>query len=358
MQHIRDKLLKDLILAYSPFSARWSQSGKYLRVKQKTSRDWPKSIYLFQLRRNPKTKDLQPVVHSVARYRGKSKIAGGHRTRVFQRDIFEESVEETLIGFPRNKSKQQKKVETLFATLENSDLGISLVEEFFNDSISSSYAGIRMGLPVIAGETIISESSIINSLIEVKEGYLKGLRLYYDLAPEVRKDSVLGEQSFSWNRASIGYSFSFLLPSLVDGLLNTIDIGPKIGILNFNSNFLLEAAGDQFLLDFSVDGEATPGFEAGLNLSYFDIESRIWFGTDGTQYRQNENSQVLPRIGRGVDLIYNAYTFLNRFDLAISFFATGEKLSLQRNSEPGNETSIRSLSFNLGFVGSGVLISW
>lgn len=84
----------------------------------------------------------------------------------------------------------------------------SLVEDLLA-TFKTGYAGIRYGYPVVSGDSLVTKSAMIGILAEIRGGPLEGLRWYWDFAPEVSEKVQDHEMSFSWSRASLGWSFGF-----------------------------------------------------------------------------------------------------------------------------------------------------
>lgn len=224
------------------------------------------------------------------------------------------------------------------------------------DTLASGYVGIRYGFPMLKVQSIIAQSSVISAFSDFRGGPLKGFRLMYDFAPEVKQTFIEGDASFSWDRLSLGWSLNFDVGS---DPAKRIDIIPRLGVASYKANLPVVNAqtGIRSFAPFVVDKALNYGIEVGAETETAWLLLRGWgaFDTAG----QSENNAKVTSIRGGLDAYWDLFEISDSFDLTILTFVNGERLSMSAqadNTTPG--TVATGLRFSLAFAGVGLTITW
>lgn len=236
---------------------------------------------------------------------------------------------------------------------------LSFVDELLFDSLSSSFAGIRYGYNVTSGDEIIANSNFISALIEIRSGPLDGLRYFYDISPEAKR-SISGsdnQESFSWSRGSLGWSFAYEPEGFLGIIAPKIDLVPRVGLMDLNADLYVTASSLNEVLNFSTKNSLSTGFELGIEHELNRFRTRLWLQSDIAGFIQVKGSDSIRSIKAGIDLTYDM-TKIYMFDLTLLTFANLESITFTKTSLDSEQTNISSLSYNLSFIGLGLLISW
>lgn len=265
----------------------------------------------------------------------------------------------------RNQIEPSDYEQVLKSSLQLNLMGF--LDELVFDTFSSSYIGIRYGYPLLDGEGPITKSSMVGILTEVRGGPLNGLRWYWDFAPEKIEIIDDKEFSFSWSRASLGWSFSLGLPEILSGWFSRIDVHPKIGFMDFENRMpILNAlTGDTDSSTFSSRGSMDLGVEFGIEQRTRWLLFRLWAASNFSGLIPQPDSDVKVSSQRaGIDAYYDLFQLWWDSHFSLMFFSFYENLALERRREEGQaelivgDVFIREISFDLFFAGIGLTVSW
>ncbi|HYX31708.1 MAG TPA: hypothetical protein VE954_01250 [Oligoflexus sp.] len=240
---------------------------------------------------------------------------------------------------------------------------LNLLDRMLFESFSSNYAGLRYGHSFVQGESVITETSLLSLLLEMRSGPLAGLRLYYDLTPRAEKEHNGLVEFFEMSRTSLGWSWEFTPPDAWDGLISRIDVQPKIGLLSFQSELAVQdSVGEYQLTAFEARRVLNLNVELGLEKESLWLRNRLWASYSSAKasiVKSNGVSVTSARIG--VDAYIDLMKERN-WDLKALAFGYAERLSLERDPKSiaaaDSDLAIRQFGFNLLYVGGGITVSW
>jgi hypothetical protein len=240
---------------------------------------------------------------------------------------------------------------------------LNLLDRMLFESFTSNYAGLRYGRSFVQGDSVITDTSLISVLLEMRSGPLSGLRFYYDLTPPAEKEHFGLVEHFEMSRASLGWAWEFTPPESWQGLISRVDLQPKIGILSFQSELAVQDSLGQYqLTSFEAKRVLNLNAELGIEKESLWLRNRLWASYSSAQasvVKSNGVSVTSARIGFDtyIDLIKD-----QTWDIRALAFGFGERLSLQRDpksiANSASDLAIRQFGFNLLFIGGGVTISW
>lgn len=240
---------------------------------------------------------------------------------------------------------------------------LNLLDRMLFESFTSNFAGLRYGRSFVQGDSVITDTSLISVLLELRSGPLSGLRFYYDLTPRVEKERFSLIEHFEMSRTSLGWAWEFTPPESWQGLISRIDLQPKIGILSLQSELAVQdSAGQYQLTNFEASRVLNLNAELGIEKESLWLRNRLWASYSSAQaslLKSNGVSVTSARIGIDayIDLIKN-----QSWDFRALAFGFAERLSLERDPKSlenaANDLAIRQFGFNLLFIGGGVTVSW
>lgn len=234
------------------------------------------------------------------------------------------------------------------------------------DTLASGYVGIRYGYPITFGDPLISQSTMVSVFAEVRGGPLKGLRWYWDMAPEVSAIVENQELKFGWSRPTLGWSFGMNINSPI---VNRVDVVPKIGVMDFKSRVPLpsidpdETGGTIVGVDFNLKNATSFGGEIGIESATDWFLLRLWGASDIAGIVDTGGDGTVSSIRGGIDTYWDFVKIGKLFESSLLVFAVGETITLSQRAEttepaPGTDQIINGLSYNLAFLGLGISLTW
>lgn len=240
---------------------------------------------------------------------------------------------------------------------------LSFLDRLLFETLNSNYAGIRYGQSFLASDSIVAQANLISILVELRSGYLAGLRWYYDTSPKVTRQVGDDVERFQWTRASLGWAFDVPVPEFVKPLITGFNVQPKIGLLDLDAKFILmdEAEGVYRSLNFSAKNSFDFSLEIDTEYESYWSRNRLWAAFSIAAYGHNNRDGLKTASQRlGVDAYFD---ILNWKQINVNLLAFGmiENLNLSKNKDSllsQSEEAISDLNFSLFFLGGGVTVSW
>ncbi|MBC7532046.1 MAG: hypothetical protein H7318_10740 [Oligoflexus sp.] len=242
--------------------------------------------------------------------------------------------------------------------------GDSFLNRLFFESFRSSYAGFRYGQSLLGNKkSIVSQSHLISSLVEIRGGPLSGLRAYYDSFPEVGQGTGTQAETFSLRRMSLGWSITALTSPSPQGFITNVDLQPKLGLLDLSTNFVIPG-NTQAKGAFTAKKVYNLALEAGLEKTASWFRVRLWASVDTAFPGLTDKQKVSVSSTRiGLDSYYNIYDQGDGLAINLLVFGVAEQMSFRKdplkNSEKEtNEQEVSEFGFNLFHAGAGFTLSW
>ena len=231
---------------------------------------------------------------------------------------------------------------------------LKILDSILFGSLDSSLAGVRYGIPLVSGGTIISSSSNLSTMVEIRNGPLGGLRYYYDFAPEVTKTNQGYTETFAWSRWYFGWSYEVPLPKILSKFITKVDVVPKLGGASMNLDLVVQDGVDP--LNISANNVFSTGIELGVEKDIAKMRLRLWGSYDfsGTLIAEEDSIKSLKA---GSDLTYDLMEF-KKTKLTLLTYLSAERLILEKGGIEGGTQSLSEVSFNLAYLGVGVALSW
>lgn len=228
--------------------------------------------------------------------------------------------------------------------------------EALYDTLASGYVGLRYGYPMTKGDNLITKAAMVGILTEVRGGPLEGLRWYWDFAPEIKEKVNGQETSYTWSRPTLGWSFGLHLPWFI----KRIDVTPKVGVMDFDASFLVDTPNGKEARRFRLKNASNFGLELGIESTAPWFLVRFWGASDVSGVVDLGGSGTVTSLRGGIDTVWDFYKISDAFELSVLVFGFGERLTLGTNDKEENPTDIKieSVSFNMAFIGAGILLTW
>jgi hypothetical protein len=249
--------------------------------------------------------------------------------------------------------------------LHSQDGGIT---KFLLATTASGYVGLRYGLQVLPGDSIISKTNLFSLLLEIRGGPVKGLRYYYDKIPKTvskkeLSDGTEDESSIESARHVLAYSFGFDPGFLVD----RVTIDPKLGMWSFNASLPSNLDDDgvpREIIDFTLGNTLSLALEIGTELQSDWYTLRGWYAID-TGFSVLKKGGTVTSNRFGIDAYFTAGPQFSLLGLpvktALLAFYVYEAVTLKNGdnipSEDGEE-KISEVPYSTGYAGGGIALSW
>jgi hypothetical protein len=257
-----------------------------------------------------------------------------------------------LIGYTAGKKEILKQIDELLRQEVSREFNQLLAP------IRSAYIGMRYGVPMGGGEGVLAVTPIIGVLGEFRGGALNGLRLYFDSRPkkEIKLNSY--SEEFSLARVQVGYGFGKILNS---GIINWIDMMPKIGVTSINLAVAVNEDLDSQKYEFQLNKAPVIGLELGVERRAETATARLWlYGNFSLGAREIEKESKSTSYRLGLDLYKDVFSF-GLYKASILFFGAFESTSFTSKSSSKKmlqSSSIQELNYNSLFLGGGLALSW
>lgn len=235
----------------------------------------------------------------------------------------------------------------------------------FVATTASGYVGLRYGPQILSGDNLLEKTAFLGVIAEVRGGPLEGVRFYYDKLPKRVMEQEGFETSIEWSRFIIGKSFGLKLSRFVD----RIDLTPKLGLWNFHTRLPVDHDADGKVTQvgaFDLDRAMSFSLEAGIEWQSPLYTIRPWYSFDGAGLISKFNSKRVTSSRFGLDTYWIAgpkfKMFGGQFKTALLGFFMFETIGLANSGTDTTlnegESEITDLSFNTGYAGLGVAVSW
>lgn len=227
-------------------------------------------------------------------------------------------------------------------------------------AFATGYAGMRFGPSFTKGDPLLEQSALVSVFTEIRGGPAQGLRWYWDFAPESRAVVDGKNASFTWSRASLGWSFGSEKKNWL-GFFDRVDLVPKLGLMDLDARVPLAGApGTTVLSTFRAKNILSLGLEAGLesHLPYFLL--RLWAAGDFSGMGKLKRDTSVQSVRAGLDLYRDLFTF-SQFRLALLGFAAAENQWLSRAESDivaGTTRKLEGVHYSLLYMGAGLTVTW
>jgi len=245
--------------------------------------------------------------------------------------------------------------------------GIDALTSALMDTAASGYLGFRYGKQVLAGDELLDKTSFFGFLTEIRGGPLEGLRFYYDLLPKVSADRDGFGTEISWSRFILGKSFGLEL----DGIIDRIDVTPKIGMWNLSATLPSVLAEDNKTVTrvqtFGVKRALSLGLEPGIESKGDWYLMRVWAAYDIALSIGALGGGGVQSYRYGFDGYFTASPSIDVFGVPVStailafFFFESIDLTDGQGKETTSDSTderIVGVGYDGGYAGLGVVLSW
>ena len=245
--------------------------------------------------------------------------------------------------------------------------GIGGLVNFITGFTRASAIGFRMGIPLIRGDTAISQARLYGLIAEVNEGPAAGARWFWDYVPRVDANSKGQSNYFTWNRTSLGWSLALSELELLGNLIQRIDFVPRVGIMSIDSKQPVEAMGSGIIVlaDFKARHVLDLGLEVGTSYANDSLSLRLWtaYNHAGHVAIGPEPKSVIDSLRGGIDIYWFALDDGDAWKINLLTFTMIESLTYRTNDAPDIRTGsfsaeLTKVSYLLIYAGAGVTLTW
>lgn len=236
--------------------------------------------------------------------------------------------------------------------------------DFAFSQLNPSFAGVRVGIPVIKDPVVISDSYLVSTLLELNFGPAKGLRWYWDVAPLVKRDEDGLSTYFSWHRTSFGKSFEFPQVQVLSQIFEHVDIVPRLGLMSLDANLpMYESMEDELIASDNLIVYAKNvldlGVEFGASHQNRWMRLRLWTSINygGFLSLAGGRNVDVQSLRGGVDSYFHVFTGQEQWRFQPFVFAFGETLKLKGVENLVSELEqfeMVAIEYKLNYFGGGV----
>jgi hypothetical protein len=266
-------------------------------------------------------------------------------------------------------SPLEKEVDPSFLTVrgETANTG-SLLEGYALEGLKSSAWSLRYGIPFPRGSTVVSEASKIELISSFGKGKLDGLTFQYEFSPRLTQVEGEDTYSFTWSRLEAGWAFQLGVPQAIERFATQFKLTPKIGILNMDAYFPLNASENlEFatVAAFKVNSQVDLGSELSWELESLNYRLKLWATAHLSGYVfSKSNATKISNQRAGGDISYDLYRSAGGLRVGILGFGYIDWVTIQRNTSPtsslnlATSTTASGASYNVTYIGAGLSVTW
>ncbi len=325
----------------------------------------PNEMLIYELTFQTDTKLWVPLVRARLIRVGEPEIKEGVRTEEYQLSADYIPLKDGTKYWVQNTAGLDKRRTEYENVLKQRIPGFSplnLLDHFLFESLSSNYAGFRYGRALTQGDSVINDTSVLSILAEIRGGPLAGLRGYYDIFPVSTRGTGAGKESFSLKRASVGWSFSYPLPEILQPFASQVDFQPKLGLLDLDAHTSPPASTGQSSASFTAKNIYDLALEVGIERQTPLARARLWSSYNAAMFGASNKTAVSVLSGRaGIDAYFDLFKWGESLEVNFLVFAFGEQLRLAKNSQKiaeQEEIGVSAVAVKLFFGGVGFTVSW
>ncbi|MBM4253039.1 MAG: hypothetical protein FJ146_13785 [Deltaproteobacteria bacterium] len=235
----------------------------------------------------------------------------------------------------------------------------AVVSSSVKAQFAGGFLGMRYGRSITTGQ-LVNRVGQLSVLAELRGSPINGLRLYYDLWPEVSDTAQLDAVKFGASRAVLGWSFGLTL----GGPFDRMDFVPKLGrwsiLLDYN---VKNQSGLIQTVQFKTTGALSAGLEIGLEKDIGPLMLRLWLADDvGSNPLLRTLSTRVDDLRAGADLWIKGVSVNplgKSTNLTFLLFGLYENLSLRKKiAGDSGEVAIDALNLQIAIVGGGLALTW
>ncbi len=266
-------------------------------------------------------------------------------------------------------SPLEKEVDPSFLTVrdESKNSG-SLLEGYALEGLKSTTWSVRYGTPIPKGSTVVSQASKIELIGSVGKGILDGLTFQYEFSPRQTQVEEEDTYSFTWSRMEAGWSFQLGAPQTIERFATRFKLTPKIGILNMDAYFPLNASENlEFatVAAFKVKSQFDMGGELSWELESLNYRVKLWATAHLSGYvLGGSNATKISNQRAGGDISYDLYRSAGGFRVGVMGFGYIDWVTVQQDTSPelglnlATSTTASGASYNVTYIGAGLSVTW
>ncbi len=325
----------------------------------------PEKLYVYRVQFDEKNLKWFPKIAAVLKAKGGLLEAKGKWAQTYEYEKLYEPINTKGLYSVQNVGGLGKDKESLVKHLEKTNPLLSmlnLVDLLTFNALSSNYVGLKYAKSLNKKGSVLGEASQFSLLVEIRDGLLNGVRVYYEKIPNVTLSNEVGDQRLDMQRISGGWSFKLPLPEFMSTIANEVSIQPKVGITDFVGQFSIPInATDYASINYQLNGVLDLAAELGVEKETNWFRARLW-GSINTSAASKIASSAgsVTSIRAGVDTYWDVASFSDTVTLNLLAFANYERLQLSKpvTTEDPADLVGTNIGFNLALVGGGITLEW
>lgn len=262
----------------------------------------------------------------------------------------------------------EKEVDPSFISMADPNSKKGLLEGYALDGLKSNQVFLRYGMPFPKGTTVVSQASKLELIAYFGKGIIDGLTIGYEYSPRQVQAEEDDTYSFTWTRMEAGWSFELGEPQTIERFATRFKLAPKIGILNMDAYFPLNASENlEFatVAAFRVKNQIDLGGELSWELESLNYRIRLWGTAHLSGYvLGGANPTKISNQRAGGDISYDVYKTSGGMRFALLGFGYIDWVTVQQETTPqegfnlSTSTTASGASYNVTFIGAGLSVTW
>lgn len=316
----------------------------------------PASVRVYALAWQPQAKEWDPRVYADltfedGTYQGVWQRQLPAKTRyVFVHDtagpaaaaaVWRERLDAAVIA-------SESRLNSLVTARSSLPRGMALIDDY-------GHVGVRLGQQLASGSELIADAKYLGVYLEATGGYIGGLRLSFELVPQVAVQIDNQQQEFGWSRYALGYTFGFNIGYLID----RIELTPRASMWALKVVVPYEDSADAVPEDFVVDNQISQGISVAIISLFGDFMVKPYYARDIEMpfSALKVGSSVVQTTTVGGDIYYSRPSWrIGGRPIGVLAFAMGEKISIVKGGQDEDDIQRRILIEDL-FAGMGLLMA-
>lgn len=328
----------------------------------------PEKLYVYTLSYNKTSLKWLPKIAAVLKSKGAPLEAKNKWAQTYEYEKIYTPINPKGLYVVQNAQGLGKDKEVLVQHLEKTNPLLSMINLMdlltFN-ALSSNYVGLKYAKSLMEQGSVLSKVSQFSLLVEIRDGLLSGLRIYYEKIPRVAQGAQTefdNRQFIDMQRINAGWSFKLPLPEFMSRVATEISIQPKAGITDFAASFSIPINPTNFTtIDYNLNGVLDLALELGIEKETDWFRARMW-GSINTSAASKiaSSSGSVTSIRAGLDSYWDVASFSKAVTLNLLAFANYERLQLNRPVKSQDPTDLQgtNIGFNLALIGGGITLEW
>lgn len=331
-----------------------------------------RKVGLYAMRFNPEQKIWVPTLFAVAQ-----PLVSEDSKKGFDREG-SEPLELRWVVTPKQKKMKlwaqeiynplEREVDPSFVTMREAKNSGTLLEGYALEGMKTDTVWLRYGIPFPKGSTVVSQASKIELGVSLGKGILDGLTVNYEFSPRQTQTEGEDTYSYTWSRMEAGWAFNLGSPQTIDRFATRFKLTPKIGILNMDAYFPLNASENlEFatVAAFKAKSQVDMGGELSWEVESLNYRIKVWGTAHLSGYvLGGANPTKIQNQRAGGDISYDLWKSGGGLRIGAMAFGYIDWVTVQQDTAPqlglnlATSTTASGASYNVTYIGAGLSVTW